>query len=131
MPYLPCNQRKRTLRSTKKRMTPHRKIVSTWPAYLLKRVPADLRAALILEAEARDRSVQDVIRQHLCRRFRLSCPSESYHHDGRHTRSENILLRMQPKLHRALHETAERTGKPMRTIILETLERTYRKDEHQ
>jgi predicted HicB family RNase H-like nuclease len=108
-------------------MTPHRKIVSTWPSYLLKRIPPHLRSAISADACERDVSVQDIVRGHLCKRLSLHCPPESSRYDSdRDSRtSEQLLLRLQPKLHRAIVRTSAEAGQTMREIILETLEAHY------
>lgn len=110
-------------------MTPHRKIVSTWPSYLLKRIPPELRRSISDDARALDVSVQDVIRGILCKRFSLRCPPESNRYDAERDSgtSTQLLLRLQPKLRRSIVRATDEAGQSMRELILETLEAHYKK----
>lgn len=103
--------------------------VSSWPAYLLKNIPEYERRCLSGAAAAHNISVSDVVRSVLCERYRLDCPPESYGYAAaRDTAATTILLRLQPKLARALERERERTGKPKRRIILEAITSHYQKE---
>ena len=101
--------------------------VSRWPAYLLKRVPENLRSELSSEARERNVSLQDVIRQALCDRYRLNCPQASFRYepDRDSGGSATIHLRLQKKLKRALDAEAAQSGLSLRTIIVDALEARY------
>lgn len=100
--------------------------VTQWPTYLLTNIPDGHRQALSGEAQAGDRSVADVVRSILCRQMRLNCPDESHHYTpDQDTGATTILLRMQPKLARALEREVARSGSPKRRIILKAIERHY------
>ena len=104
--------------------------VASWPTYLLTGVPADHRLLISEEAEGRNTSVSDVIRSLLCDSFRLDCPPESYRYDAsRDKGARTILLRLQPKLVKALDREQRRSGMNKRQIILGTIESHYTKEE--
>lgn len=96
--------------------------VKTWPSYLLKGIPQEIRTALILEAVDRDLSVNDVIRDALCKRYGLDCdPESTMHVAGRYLGGDVLLLRLQPELYKEIKkETRNRYG-AVRTLILDTL----------
>lgn len=102
-----------------------RRLVTWWPTYLLKSIPEKTRSRLTDEARDRDVSVSDVIRQTLCARYGLHCPQASYHYDSRDAGSRTMLLRLQPKLRKALDAEAEEAGVPLRMLILDTLAEQY------
>ncbi len=103
-------------------MTVSRKRVSSWPTYLVKDIPEVDRRVLSALAALRNTSVSDVIRSMLCLRFRLQCPQESYSYDpDRDNGGTTLLLRMQPKLAKALTREAEKQGVSKRSIIIETI----------
>ena len=100
--------------------------VTDWPSYLFKRVPPELRARLSTEAIAADSSINDVIREHLCRRFKLRCPPRSTGYlPQRDSGSEKLLLRLDPKLFKKVCEQAQFADCSIRDVILETLEGDY------
>lgn len=100
--------------------------VRTWPSYLLTKIPAELVERLHADAAAADVSVTDVVRRLLCGRYRLECRDESYHYSPRGgTAAGNLLLRLQPKLTRALLREVRRSGRTRRDLILETIEDHY------
>ncbi len=106
-----------------------RRAVTTWPQYLLKRIPPELRTQITEDALAQDVSTSDVIRAILCRRYRLNCPPESWHYSRLDTgRSVAILLRLQPKLQKRLARESDETGRAMRTIIMDALTAHYGKE---
>ncbi len=94
---------------------------------MITRIPDPVRSELSREAEARNVSVQDVIRSVLCDRYRLNCPQASYGYEpARDTGvSDTIHLRMQKKLKHALERDAAKTNRPLRTVIIDTLEAHY------
>lgn len=97
--------------------------VRKWPTYLLANIPEASRRALSEEAASRDSSVADVVRSILCARLRLHCPSESSRYAlEQDTGATSLLLRLQPKLARALDREAARTGYSKRRIILDFIE---------
>jgi predicted HicB family RNase H-like nuclease len=74
--------------------------------------------------------VSDVVRGLLCARYRLKCPQESYRYEpDRDTGARTFLLRLQPRLARALELECSRTGLSRRQIILETIEAHYKEGE--
>ncbi len=101
--------------------------VADWPAYLVTRIPELVRSELSLEAQARNLSVQDVIRAILCAHARLKCPQASYGYEPLRDSgvSDTIHLRMQKKLKRALEREAARTNRPLRSVIIDALEAHY------
>ena len=99
-----------------------------WPQYLLANVPPDIRAAISAESADRLIAVSDVVREILCKRFRMHCAPVPYRFElGRDTGALNFLIRMPPKLHRAISRESDRTGNTMRKIILDILEAHYTK----
>lgn len=104
--------------------------VARWPTYLLKNINESERRSLSSEAAAQNVSVSDVVRGLLCARYELVCPPESYRYEpDRDTGARTILLRLQPKLARALEREQRRTGHSRRRIILETIEAHYKEGE--
>jgi hypothetical protein len=104
--------------------------ITDWPQYLLVNVPEDLRQAISTESRSELIAVSDVVRTILCARYRLHCPPESYRYElGKDMGSRNMLLRLPPKLFRALDREAKKPGKTKRSIILEALEAHYEKGE--
>lgn len=107
-------------------LVPSKTRVGTWPTYLLTNVPESDRRALSEEAAAQDSSVADVVRAILCARLRLDCPRESLRYaPEQDTGATTLLLRLQPKLARALDREVARTGYSKRRIILESIEGHY------
>ncbi|SRR5260221_9146524 len=100
-----------------------RRNVSAWPTYLLKGVPESERRHLTSSAAAQNISISDVVRRILCDHYRMVCPPESYGYDpARDDGALTILLRLQPRLARALDREKARTGRTKRRIILDTIE---------
>ena len=101
--------------------------VSTWPTYLLKRIPENARSQLSSEAQQRNVSIQDVIRSILCNRYRLVCPQTSFRYEPARDGgvSATIHLRLQRKLKRALDREAEQSGRSLRDIILTAIDSHY------
>lgn len=107
-----------------------RERVTDWPTYLLTEIPADLRAAISADSANRELAVADVVREILCKRFRLHCPPDpSTYVPGRDTGAKTLLLRLPPKLTRWLSREANARRKAKRALILEILEAHYRKGE--
>lgn len=107
-----------------------RRRVNDWPTYLLKNVPESERRLLSASASAQNISVSDVVRGLLCAHYRLDCPRESYRYEpDRDTGARTFLLRLQPRLARALELDSSRTGHARRRIILEILEAHYKEGE--
>jgi hypothetical protein len=104
--------------------------ITDWPQYLLVNVPEDIRQAISAERERDRLAVSDIVRSALCDRYRLHCPPEPYRYElGRDMGARNMLLRLPPKLWKALDREAKQPGKTKRSIILETLEAHYEKGE--
>ena len=100
--------------------------VRAWPTYFLKRIPAELKTSLNEDAETRDVSVADVIRMILCAHYRLDCPPRSRSFEGGiHKHTQNTILRLQPGLWRALKDDQKISGRPVRDLIITTLEKHY------
>lgn len=103
--------------------------VTEWPSYLLKGIPPTRRRWLSKCAATWDVSVADVVRSVLCDRLSLSCPPMSGGYDRtRDTKSSTtILIRMQPKLDKALEREVARTGHSKRRVILDAIDDRYKK----
>lgn len=102
-----------------------RRRVASWPTYLLKQIPPQERRLLSAEAAAQNVSVNDIIRFILCARYNLNCPRESYRYDpDRDQGATNLLLRLQPKLAKALDREAA-GGESKRAIILDAITTHY------
>lgn len=107
-----------------------RERVTDWPAYLLTEIPAELRAAISADSARRELAVADVVREILCRRFRLHCPPDpSTYTPGRDKGARTLLLRMPPKLTNWLGRDSRAKRQSIRTTILEILEAHYKKGE--
>lgn len=97
-------------------------LVQAWPTYLLKRIPEELRNRLSEEAEQQNVSVQDVVRSALCERYGLDCELvEMRYQPQKDRRSQTLLLRLHPKLFKAIGRQAFRDTAPMRDVILDVL----------
>ncbi len=107
----------------------NRKKATTWPTYLLRDIPAPLLAAILEEATLRNDNVQDTVRRILCDRYRLDCPRIHTRHRKERGSSPTILLRLQPKLKKALDREAARTGVAVRLVILDALDAHFAKEE--
>ena len=93
-----------------------------WPSYLLRGIPPTLTDRLTNAALEADMSVNDIIRQALCARYRMDCPHESTMNTHRYYGGDVLLLRLQPELYRQIKkETRNRYG-AVRTLILATLD---------
>lgn len=107
----------------------HRRRVRTWPTYLLHDVSDSLLDCLTQDARESDTSVADVIRAILCDRYDLNCPPVSHHYPAAQRPlppEPTVLLRLQPKLHRALkRELAGHGVATFKDLILDTLETHY------
>lgn len=102
--------------------------VTSWPTYLLTGVPEKTRSRLAEDAQNWNISVAEEIRTILCAHYQLKCGPVVY----RVTISTNLgtgevafLLRLQPKLMRALRDASAETGQPVRTLILDALQEHY------
>jgi predicted HicB family RNase H-like nuclease len=96
--------------------------VTDWPTYLLKGVPADVRAALSAEAERQDISVADIVRQALCAFYRLDCePASTLYQPNRDMGSGVLVLRLQPELYRLIKKDTRNRYGAVKTLIMQAL----------
>jgi hypothetical protein len=95
--------------------------VKNWPAYLLNNIPPTTTQGLIQEAVDRDLSVNDVIRQALCKRYGLDCEPESMTHVAGLYKGGSILIRLQPELYKAIKKETRNQYGAVRALILDTL----------
>lgn len=103
-----------------------RKRVADFPRYLLTDIPPEHRAWLSVQAADQDISVADIIRRHLCARYRLDCPPESYGYRAAFDKqTTTMVLRLQPRLAQRLERDVARTGRSKRSIILDTIKTSY------
>lgn len=97
-----------------------------WHRYLLKRIPPELRDSLQASAQDADLSVADVIRDILCQHYRQDCPPISRAYPGTlKPGTDQMLLRLQPELWRAIRDDQKISERPFRSLIIEALEKRY------
>lgn len=97
--------------------------VTDWPAYLLRGVPADTRAALSEQAEADDISLADVIRQALCHRYRMDCDHASFGYQPTlDSGGDVILIRLQPEVWKLVKKETRGKYGQTKALILESID---------
>ena len=103
-----------------------------WPAFRLRDIPPALRADLSRSAAYEGISIADVVRGHLCDRYLLVCKLQSYGYDRERDSgtTETLLLRLDPRLKRAIAKEAKKTGRSMHSIVMQTLETHYKRRAH-
>lgn len=98
--------------------------VTTWPSYLLNRIPLPLRERMSAEAEENQMSVADVVRSALCEYYGLECDLRSSTYFPRGL-SSSMVLRLQPEIFQALADQSARSGHSIRRIVLDVLHAHY------
>ena len=99
-------------------------VLSDWPTYLLKNIPAEVRRGI--EEDAGAGSMSEVIRGILCAHYELDCEpvltrNKFLKVDG----TETMVLRLQPELWKAIRREGKRRKIPTRSVIIEALELHY------
>jgi predicted HicB family RNase H-like nuclease len=100
--------------------------VKEWPAYLLDHIPDDVREALVAEAERRDLSLDDTIRQILCEHYGLECEPRASKFREPSTPFTKKFVRLQPELFAAIVADV----RTRRSIILDILTEHLKEDLH-
>lgn len=73
--------------------------VVDWPAYLIRSIPPDTRAALTARADHDNVSLADVVRQALCARYGMECEQASYgYQPDLDNNGDALLVRLQPEV---------------------------------
>jgi hypothetical protein len=94
------------------------------PHFLIRGLSPSLRAAL--EADSKDRPIQESIRETLCYHYGLNCsPINGNVREDARRRSLTIIVKMQPELVSALKQDAEETGESMQSLVHQALEARY------
>jgi len=92
---------------------------------LVRGVPADLKAAVIADAEARASGMNDVIVGVLAARYSVKFEASDRKMTATPGLSADLVLRMPDSLRRAIAVDAAKRGSTQRAIVVATLSRHY------
>ena len=99
---------------------------NTEATFLISGLRPTLRQLLEEEAQAEQRSIQDVIRSILCAHYELDCaPVAGWIRRDAWDGSATILLKMQEELFQALKADSRESGESMQSLVHQALEAHY------
>jgi hypothetical protein len=97
--------------------------VTTWPAYVLRGIPADTRDLLSEQAYAGDCSLADVIRQALCHRYQMDCePASHGYQPALDSGGDELLVRIQPEVWRLMKKETRGMYGETKKLILQSID---------
>jgi len=103
--------------------------VRSWPTYLLRDIPDEIRAAIEADAETEERSMAEIIREILCGHYELNCdPVEAFGPAPKLPGTNTMVLRVQPEVFSAVKADAARMESQygaMRKVIFSILKAHY------
>lgn len=104
--------------------------VAEWPAYLIRGIPTDTRAAMTDRALRDDTSLADVVRQALCAHYQLDCDPKSFRYQQElDTGGDTILLRVQPDVWVLMKKETRAKYGAFRQVILQSLDNYLEEEE--
>lgn len=103
--------------------------VRSWPQFLIRDMPPELRESIEEDAAESQESMAEIMRGILCSHFGLTCDRvDSFTEPERIAGTATYVLRMQPEVFRALRRESEATAIPMRTLVIGALQEHYEEE---